>query len=147
MLKAIVTDRCMQFCIFYCRQPSLNTTNLQADNIITNYLFRLAVQLMKCNQRTSFEKQHQRVCDELAKSPISKGSETLALGFNTIISQEFMRAHRTATLSHLQRISDYLELGPGTWYNISDNGSIEFFDGDAMPRSLPQGPRLSHYRY
>ena len=99
MLKAIVTGPCTQFCIFYCRQLSLNATNRQADNIITNCLFRLAVQCMKSNQRTSFEKQHQRVCDELAKSPMSKGSETLALGFNTIISQEFMGAHRTASLS------------------------------------------------
>ena len=101
---------------------------------------------MKGHKNSSFDKQNLRICHELQRSVISKGSSTLTLGFNTMLSADLMSQNQTATLSHLQRIADYIELGPNVWYTIHEDNTLEFHDGCSEPQTRPEGPPMTHYR-
>ena len=57
----------------------------------------------------------------------------------------FIEEHKTATLAHFKRIADYIECGPGIWYNVRDS-FIEFYDGFNEPDSRDEGPAKTHFR-
>lgn len=67
------------------------------------------------------------------------------LGGNTIISHKRMEKYKTATLSHLRRVADYLERGCGVWFKIH-NEAVEFLDGDAEQDFRIQGPAKTSFR-
>ena len=81
----------------------------------------------------------------LSKSPISKASHSLSLGTNTVFTSSFFDANKTAVLSHLKRIADFIELGPGNWYVVHE-GALEFLDGFHEQDFQAVGPRLTHFR-
>ena len=109
-------------------------------------MFRLTVQRMKTYQHTSFDKQNQHVSQMLARSTISTSSTALALGANTIIPMSLLQQNLTSSLSHMQRVADYIELGQGFWYTANQE-FIEFHDGFKEPNFRAEGPRLTHFRY
>ncbi len=47
--------------------------------------------------------------------------------------------------SHLERISDYLILGPGVWWKAC-SGGVEFLDGSHELHYKETGPQLNHFR-
>ena len=108
-------------------------------------MFRLTVQRMKTVQLTSFDKQNQRVSQLLTQSVISKGSSALTLGSNTILPASLLQLNATSSLSHLQRIADFIELGQGVWYTANSD-YIEFYDGFDEAKFRAEGPRLTHFR-
>ena len=119
------------------RQISRRTSNRKSEHVITNALFRLSVQRQHpAATRSSFEEQ---------QSLISRASQGLPLGQNTVIANNFLYTHQTAALTHLKRIGDYLELGPGVWYTAEDD-AIVFRDGYGEPEYHPQGPSRMHFR-
>ena len=54
--------------------------------------------------------------------------------------------HPSYWQAHLERISDFLLVGKGVWWNECDNGDIHFFDAKGNPESLEKGPLLHHFR-
>ena len=108
-------------------------------------MFRLSVQRIKNLKLTSFEKQNQRVSQLLSRSVISKSSATLTLGSNTVLPTALLNQHHTASLSHMRRIADYIELGAGVWFTANED-FVEFHDGATEPNFRQEGPRLSHFR-
>lgn len=62
-----------------------------------------------------------------------------------ISTSSFLTSNRTAALTHMKRIGDYLELGMDKWYRIHEN-AIEFLDGDFEQDSNPDGPSPTHFR-
>ena len=104
------------------------------------------MQRIKNIQMTSFEKQNQRVNQLLSQSVISKSSSTLSLGSNTLLPTALLNQHHTASLSHMRRIADYIELGAGVWFTANED-FVEFHDGVTEPNFRPEGPRLCHFRY
>lgn len=125
-------------CNINFRQLSLRTSNRKSEQVITNALFRLSVHRKNpaAATRSSFEVQ---------QSLISQASQGLSLGQNTAMTNEFLNAHQTASLTHLKRIGDYLELGPGTWYTVEDQ-AIVFRDGWREPEYHAEGPSRTHFR-
>ena len=54
--------------------------------------------------------------------------------------------HPSFWQAHLERISDFLLVGKGIWWNECENGDIQFFDAKGNPESLEAGPLLHHFR-
>ena len=81
----------------------------------------------------------------MSKSPISKASHSLSLGANTVFTSLFFDENKSAVLSHLKRIADFIELGPGNWYVVHE-GALEFLDGFHEQDFQAVGPRLTHFR-
>ena len=125
-----------QHLIFF-RQISLRSSNRNADFVITNALFRLAVQ-RKYREETSSS-------FELQQSTIAQAASGVAQGKNTTIPYSFLVSNRTAMLNHFRRIADYLELGPNVWYKVEDS-VLTFLDGEGEPELRTEGPTLAHFR-
>lgn len=95
---------------------------------------------------TSFDRQNSRVDTTLKQSEISKASDHLALGFNTILPFDLFEAYPSACKNHLMRIADYVELGQGHWYSI-EGRNLVFHDGKTDPDTREAGPPLTSFRY
>lgn len=63
-----------------------------------------------------------------------------------MFAYRLLSANRTASLTHLKRIADFLELGPGRWYKVHET-AIEFLDGFEEQDTNEQGPTRTHFRY
>ncbi len=65
---------------------------------------------------------------------------------NTVIPREILANHPSSWQAHLERISDFLLVGKGFWWDESDNGDIHFIDATGNPESLERGPLLHHFK-
>lgn len=82
----------------------------------------------------------------LALSSIRRASSGLRLGSNSYIPNSLMALYHTASLQHLKKISDYIEVGQEVWYKADECG-LAFYDGqDERPETLQLGPRKSNFR-
>ena len=54
--------------------------------------------------------------------------------------------HPASWQAHLERISDFLRVGRGVWWDTNENGDTHFFDWKGSPESLEAGPVLHHFR-
>ncbi|KAF6027618.1 hypothetical protein EB796_014070 [Bugula neritina] len=126
------------------RQLTLNTSNRRASSLITNCLFRIAMQRKK--SETSYHNTEYNLLRVTAeKSLVSKAARGIYLGRNTIIKNQIFQDCQTAALVHLSRIADYIEHGPNIWYKVHDS-AIEFLDGLDEPEYRAEGPKLTHFR-
>ena len=119
-----------------CKAITRNTSNQQTHHIITNILVRL-----------SSERQvHDTTLDTLQKqeSEVYKVAQALPPKHNTIIPLTWLQNCSVHYQAHLERISDYLLLGKGMWWDFVEDG-IEFFD-ISHPTHLPSFPILQHFR-
>ena len=91
---------------------------------------------------SSYEQQEQ----DISRSLISLASHVVEFQKNTRLTNEFLREHQTAALHHLKRIADYLELGPGVWYQV-DGVGITFFDSEEEPNVRSEGPAKTSFRW
>ena len=64
---------------------------------------------------------------------------------NTYITKNFIKKNEKSWLCHLERLSDFIYYGEGTWWAKDDYG-IEFFDGYENTNFRPEGPKLYHFR-
>ena len=61
------------------------------------------------------------------------------------MTKDFIRLRSNSFQAHLERISPYLESGPGVWWEeVADR--IMFFDGDHHPNEHEKGPSCMHFR-
>jgi hypothetical protein len=65
---------------------------------------------------------------------------------NTIIPHEIIEKHIRSWQAHLERVSDFLLTGKGSWWMEHENGDIEFYDGEQPPDNHSGGPSLHHFR-
>ena len=83
---------------------------------------------------SSFTEEHQ----DLAK----KAKYLPCTDLDSIFDKTFMKKNQLSFQAHLERIADYLVLGPGIWWeDIGDQ--IRFFDGGVSPVSDPKDPLLA----
>ena len=138
---------CPIYVILDFRNIALDTTNRQADTVIPDSLFR--VQVQRCEREDwvskSFEAQQASILNTLSSSQISRQSNSLFLGCNTIFKFDRLQKSQTASLQFLKGIADYIELGRDIWYCLHDD-AIEFLDGDEELDSRETGPRKSSFR-
>jgi hypothetical protein len=86
---------------------------------------------------SSVEKQHAQVSTLVSSLPNFP---------NTVIPKDMLVNHPSSWQAHLERISDFILLGKGLWWDECENGDILFFDAKGSPESLEKGPLLHHFR-
>ncbi|KAK3737282.1 hypothetical protein QZH41_019809 [Actinostola sp. cb2023] len=64
---------------------------------------------------------------------------------NTVFSQRFLTKSSRIWQAHLQKISDYLEVGE-VWWHWNDDGSVEFLDSPSEDECRRCGPHLYPFR-
>ena len=107
-------------------------------------MVRLALQRLHANKITSFEKQQSRIEAEIKRSIISTASGHVVIGSRTVFRGDLIERFPAATLSHLQRIADYLEVGKRVWYTLEDN-DIVFRDGKDDLNSQDAGQCMTSF--
>ena len=97
-------------------------------------------------QRVQMESgSHKMEVTDKGESEVNKLSRTIGPRCNTIYSDSFIKKHAAQYQAHLERISDYLLPGEGTWWKHSAAG-VEFLDGHGEKNVSEKGPTLMHYR-
>lgn len=118
------------------RQIARKRTNHQPQNIIPQVLIRLQA---KQEQRHVLQSIH------TAESQVSSIAASLDQEPRTTIHYSFIKARQSSWQAHLERISHFLVLGKGVWWEHTDEGYC-FFDGDSDLSHHPEGPALLHFR-
>lgn len=112
------------------------TSSLRPDHIIVNGLIRHGVE-GRCK-----ELYHCTRSD--IESQISKLSLQIQHQYNTTVPYAYIQHNIHEWQSHLERISDYLEMGAGAWWEKTAFG-IEFKDSPSEMSDL-DSPSLHHFR-
>jgi hypothetical protein len=60
--------------------------------------------------------------------------------------ETFIKKHIRSWQSHLERISNFLLPGKGSWWLEDESGNVEFLDGEKAASSHTRGPILHHFR-
>ena len=115
------------------------TSSFHSDHIISNILVRLQAEkdLAAGHAASSVQKQQDHV---------SKLASSLPKLPNTVIPKAMLVKHPSSWQAHLERISDFLLVGKGFWWDESENGDIHFMDAKGNPESMEKGPLLHHFR-
>lgn len=111
-------------------------TNRQPQNVIPNILLRLQVKKKRGDMYTSYHSSLSRV-----SKAVSELKGDIA---NTTITNSFLTGRMSSWQEHLKRISPFLRLGRGIWWQSKDEG-YEFFDGREKPDFHIEGPHLLHF--
>ena len=115
------------------------TSSYHPSHIIGNIFIRLqAEKEMQAFQGTN--------CDSKQESSVSQLASSLPAYGNTIINGKLIEKHIRSWQAHLERISDFLLPGKGSWWLEQENGNVEFFDGERAVSTHQQGPLLHHFR-
>lgn len=110
------------------------TSNNHPQHIISNII-----------QRLQFEQGTAESVIASQESQIKALSAKVGPMANTIISNSMMLKASVHYQAHLERISDYLVLGPGVWWKKVSEG-IMFLDGTSEEDFRDVGPPLQHFR-
>ena len=116
----------------------LKATNRKPENVLTAVLLGMQAKEMTGATSTiaSLQKQATMVTEVAKKVPKYRG---------TVVSQEYIKTRLASWQAHLQRISLYLQVGEGIWWEYVDRG-YTFLDSDTGRSEHPQGPGLDHFR-
>jgi hypothetical protein len=115
------------------------TSSFHPDHIISNILVRLQAE-------KDLAARHKASLVQKQQDHVSKLASSLPNLPNTVIPREILVNHPSSWQAHLERISDFLLVGKGFWWDESDNGDIHFTDAKGNPESLERGPLLHHFR-
>ncbi|CAB4034270.1 Hypothetical predicted protein, partial [Paramuricea clavata] len=110
------------------------TSSFHPSHIIGNIFVRLQA-----------EKQ-MAACISKQEVTVSKVASSLPPYGNTIIPYEIIEKHTRSWQAHLERVSDFLLTGKGSWWMEHENGDIKFYDGEQPPDNHCEGPSLHHFR-
>lgn len=116
-----------------CKAITKTTSSQRPDHIITNILLRLQEE-SKNNSRSL----------KVQEGEITKLANTLGSKHNTVFQKQWLHQIPHQYQAHLERISDFLVGGAGSWWR-EINGNIEFFDAFIPTSSIPQH-QMFHYR-
>ena len=105
------------------------------NEIITNILQRVQMEA----------RSHEMTVSDKDESEVKKLHQTIGSRCNTIYSNSFITRHAPQYQAHLERISDYLLPGEGTWWKQNKVG-VEFLDGEVENNVSEKGPKLMHFR-
>ena len=86
------------------------------------------------------------LCDSKQESSVSQRASSVPAYGNTIINGKLIENHIRSWQAHLERISDFLLPGKGSWWLEQENGNVKFFDGERAVSTHQQGPLLHHFR-
>ena len=115
-----------------------STSSYHPSHIIGNIFIRLqAEKQMQAFQGSSYLN---------PETSVSKLADSLPPYGNTIISGDLIKKHIRSWQSHLERISDFLLPGKGSWWLEDESGNVEFLDGEKAASSHTGGPILHHFR-
>lgn len=112
------------------------TTNRKLENFIPSVMLRLQAKHLNGNLSSIFSALETEVKKAAKGIPEFKG---------TCVSSSFLSSRSYSWQVHLERISHYLVLGEGKWWERSID-SFSFFDGDRDPYLLVEGPALRSFR-
>lgn len=127
---------CQERLFGQANQIALRTTNRQPANVIREVLFHL-----------QFKQREGRLLDSVTakQSKVSAASAHMPAYTGTQVTKEFIQSRRHSWQAHLERISNYLVLGPGVWWREEAKG-YTFHDGDTDSNFRNAGSRLCHFR-
>ena len=116
------------------------TSSFHGNHIIANIFVCLQAEKHFANHHASnVEKTSTHVSK---KAHVSKIASTLPQFANTVIPKDMLVNRPSYWQAHLERISDFLLVGKGIWWNEN----VHFFDAKGNPESLESGPILHHFR-
>ena len=102
------------------------TSSFHGNHIIANILIRLqAEKHLSANYHASTV--------ETQQSHVSRPASSLPKFNDTIIPKNIMINHPASWQAHLERISDFLRVGRGVWWDTNENGDTHFFDSKGSP--------------
>ena len=116
------------------------TSSFHPDHVVSNILVRLQA------EKDFSTNQHHASSVEKQQAHVSKLASSLPGFPNTVIPKDILVNHPSSWQAHLERISDFLLVGKGFWWNKSENGNIYFLDAKGNPESMETGPLLHHFR-
>ena len=116
------------------------TSSFHPDHIISNIMVRLQA------EKDFSMNHHDTSCVEKQQARVSSLASSLPEFPNTIIPRDMLVNHPSSWQAHLGRISDFLAVGKGVWWNETHDGNIEFFDSKGNPEFLESGSLLHHFR-
>ena len=117
------------------KHTSQRATNRKPDNELTTILLSLQAkeETGTGTTVTSIQKQETMVSEVAKNVPPYNG---------TYISTD---CRMPSWQAHLERISTYLRMGEGVWWDKKDSG-YQFRDADTDPPTQAEGPTLLHFR-
>ncbi len=115
------------------------TSSFHPDHIISNILVQLQAE-------KDLAARHKASLVQKQQDYVSKLASSLPNLPNTVIPREILVNHPSSWQAHLERISDFLLVCKGFWWDESDNGDIHFTDAKKNPESLERSPLLHHFR-
>ena len=141
LLQRIITPRLLnaeteERMFGQCKPITRCTSNQHAHHIITNILVRLNAEEQAHENEINTQKKQE--------NDIKKLAQVLPPKQNTVIPYKWLSHHSIHYQAHLERISDYLVLGPGMWWQYIQDG-VEFFDVQS-PSNIPVSPAVFHFR-
>lgn len=114
------------------------TTNRKPENVIPSIMLRLQAKQLNGKLSSTFE---------AAETEVRKVAKNVPEFERTCISSSFINSRSYSWQAHVERISHYLVLGEGKWWQKNESSdSFTFFDGDRDPDSLIEGPELHSFR-
>ena len=116
------------------------TSSFHPDHVVSNILVRLQA------EKDFSTNQHHASSVEKQQAHVSKLASSLPSFPNTVIPKDMLVNHPSSWQAHLERISDFLLVGKGFWWNKNENGNIYFLDAKGNPESMETGPSLHHFR-
>jgi hypothetical protein len=128
MLKS--KKECLMQSLTSPRQHRLFTPS----HIIGNIFVRLQAE----KQMAAF----QSSCVSKQEATVSKLASSLPPYGNTIIPHEITEKHIRSWQAHLERVSDFMLTGKGSWWMDHENGDIEFYDVVQPPDNHAEGPHF-----
>ena len=117
------------------------TSNNRPGHLIGNLVVRQRVE-SRCNDEYVFcAKSNTVVTDINMISKLLNDIQNISL-----FTYDFIKNNTVNWQSHLERISDFLLLGEGVWWQKNEFG-IEFFDcHNQAEKSEPLNPKVHHFR-
>ena len=117
---------------------SQRATNRKPDNVLTTVLLSLQAKEESGTGTTvtTIQKQGTMVSEVAKNVPPYNGP---------YISTDFLKCRMPSWQAHLERISTYLRMGEGVWWDKKDSG-YQFRDADTDPPTQAEGPTLLHFR-
>ena len=118
------------------RRSASAASNRHPQNVLSTIILRLQA-------KATFKDKPD--AEKTADSIVSKAGTDVPRYRGTMISKSFSDAHQRSWQVHLKRISHYLIVNKGVWWEETAS-HFHFFDGDDDPEFKTEGPQLRHFR-
>ena len=121
------------------KQITGSTSSMKPGHVIGNCIIRLQVEA-RSKEKYEYSIQSNEIDKEIAQlHQIIEKTQ-----YNSLFTYEFILNNQPDWQSHLERISDFLKVGEGMWWQKTEFG-IEFYDKSSSD-NFPTEPQISHFR-